>query len=86
MSATLPTISVRDLNLDRALSKERIPPLLTKLQFVKLPLVLVSFAFTLALAGGCGRTWSSSQRKDFEPPTNGAPDDRDDAVSRWVRA
>lgn len=84
MSATLPNLNAQihapnfpNFQFDR----ERIQHALSKLQ-----LVVVAVAFTINLGGMLDRTPSSSLQTKFEPPTNGAPEDRDDAVSQLVNS
>lgn len=81
MSVTLLSLYTPNFQIDRALSKARIQK-----PFSKFRLMFVTFTFAIALVGFLDRTMSSSLRARFEPPTNGAPDNREDAVSQWVNA
>ena len=82
MSATLPNnaqINALNFTSNFQLDRERIQHASSKLQ-----LVVVAVVFATNLAGTIDRTPSSSLQTKFEPPTNGAPEDRDDAVSQWA--
>lgn len=79
MSATLPKIYTLNFTSNFKFDRERIQHALSKLQ-----LVVVAVAFAINLGGMLDRTASSSLQTKFEPPTNGAPEDRDDAVSQWA--
>ena len=83
MSATLPNLNVQVHALNCTpnfqFDRERIQHALSKLQ-----LIVVAVAFAINLGGMLDRTASSSLQTKFEPPTNGAPEDRDDAVSQWA--
>ena len=78
MSATLPKIYALNFTSNFQFDRERIQHALSKLQ-----LIVVAVAFAINLGGTIDRTPSSSLQTKFEPPTNGAPEDRDDAVSQW---